>query len=90
MFAGYPARDRIIDLYERLTYDKFMQLKQVWLKNISLTWLIQGHLTQESALKMVQSTEVALAFSPISTSDIECFRLVKLQNQTVYCYERSN
>jgi hypothetical protein len=37
-------------------------MKQYWLNNLDLIWLIEGHLTKESALKMVQTAEDAIKF----------------------------
>jgi hypothetical protein len=42
-----------ISSIESITFDKFNFMKQKWLRNLALTWLIEGHLTAENALKMV-------------------------------------
>ena len=45
---------------EKFTLEDYNRLKKIWLKNISLNWLIQGHLTKDDALKMVHITEESL------------------------------
>jgi len=55
-----------------------------------LTWLIQGHLTEENALNMVDVAENSLAYTRISKDDINYNRLVKLNDRSVYNLERSN
>ena len=45
-----------------LTYEQFKTMKTNWLKNICITWLIQGHLTKGDALQMVEIAESKLEF----------------------------
>jgi len=40
---------------EQLDYGMFMEMKdQHWLKNVSLEWLIQGHVSQEEAVTIAK------------------------------------
>ena len=55
-----------------------------------MIWLIQGHLTKEDALKMVEATEGALTFRRISEDDIQCSRCIKFKDKTVYNLEQDN
>ena len=73
-----------------MTFEKFLILKNQWLRNMHLTWLIQGHLSQESALSMASIAEEALNYQPVRKSDIDFSRLVKLSDRTIYNFEQSN
>lgn len=55
-----------------------------------LTWLIQGHLTEQDAIQMVQTAETALAYKHVDKDDISKGRLVKLTDRSIYTFERSN
>ena len=55
-----------------------------------LTWLIQGHLTEDDALKMVEVAEKSLDYTRINKDDINYTRLVKLKDRSVYNLEHSN
>ena len=76
--------------YENMTFEKFLALKSQWLDKMHLTWLIQGHLTAENAMNMVNVAENALAYTRISKDDINYVRLVKLNDRTIYSFEKSN
>ena len=52
--------------------------------------MIQGHLTQEDAIKMVEVAESSIKFKRIEESDINLPRCIKLNDQSVYNYEVSN
>jgi hypothetical protein len=45
---------------EEFTFEQFVEMKQFWLNNLDLIWLIEGHLTKESALQMVKTAEDAI------------------------------
>ena len=75
---------------ERLTFDQFKSTQQQWLRNISILWLIQGHLTENDALKIVDLAENSIEFNRINESDVSLNRCVKLKDRTVYEFERSN
>ena len=55
-----------------------------------LTWLIQGHLRKEDALNMVDVAEQSLDYKRISKDEINYTRLVKLNDRTIYNFEKSN
>ena len=58
-------RDQL-DAIEKLTFARFMEMKNAFLKRIRMVWLIEGHLTDADALKMVEITEDAIgAFDPV-------------------------
>ena len=55
-----------IESLQTLDFDSYNSYSKRWLRNLALTWLIEGHLTEESALKMVAITEASIKFSPFS------------------------
>ena len=55
-----------------------------------MIWLIQGHLTEEDALKMVNETESALTFTKLNSNQIPTSRCVRLRDRTVYYIEKEN
>ena len=55
-----------------------------------LTWLIQGHLTKENAINMVNIAESSLDYRRIRATDLDFSRLIKLNHRTIYSFERSN
>ena len=74
----------------KLTYDQFMEFKDNWLKNIHMTWLIQGHLLEEDALKMVRVAEEAIDFNRIEEAEVILPRCMKLNPGTIYNFESKN
>jgi hypothetical protein len=38
---------------ENLSFDEFSIMKRRWLANLDFIWLIEGHLTEADALKLV-------------------------------------
>jgi len=75
---------------ENITYEIFMELKEDWLRNLHLEWLIQGHLEKEDAIKMVKIAEESLGHNHISRDDIDRSRCVKLADKTVVNYKQYN
>ena len=59
-------------------------MKETFLRNLEMIWLIQGHLTEQDALEMVDTTEKAIKFNRISEDDIEVSRCIRLDDRTVY------
>lgn len=45
-----------------MTYEKFLAMKAEWLNKMHLTWLVQGHLSQDQALNVVDIAENALDY----------------------------
>ena len=90
MYTDYPNLDLMIAEYESMTFEKFLSLKNQWLSKMHLTWLIQGHLTKEDALSMVDVAEKSLAYTRISKDELNYTRLVKLNDRSVYSLEKSN
>lgn len=86
----YPTLRELIVAYENMTFEKFIELKSQWLQNMHLTWLIQGHLTEANALKMVELAENALTFNRVSKDDIDFVRMVQINERSIYELERSN
>ena len=39
----------LIDTLKQIDFKVFLQMKELWLKNITFEWLIQGHIKQEQA-----------------------------------------
>ena len=79
-----------ISSIESITFDKFNFMKQKWLRNLALTWLIEGHLTAENALKMVQMTEASIDFCKICPDSIPLQRVVELSERTIYTWRETN
>lgn len=38
------------------TYERFLEMKQNWMKNLVLEWLVQGHITKQDAWELVDRT----------------------------------
>ena len=57
LYSDYPRLTALIREYENITYESFLDMKAQWLKQMHLTWLVQGHLTQNEALNMVDVGE---------------------------------
>lgn len=54
-------------------------MKSEWLKNISFTWLIQGHLTKDQALKISEVAKSSIDHKALELDDIQIFKsMVKL------------
>ena len=47
LVGGDADAYRQLEILDEMSFDNFVQMKSKWLKSISFTWLIQGHLTQE-------------------------------------------
>ena len=73
-----------------MTFEHFIAMKERWLKNLHLVWLIQGHLTQEDAMDIVRMAETSLGHQKVHKDDIDFSRMVCLRDRTVYQYENSN
>lgn len=82
--------EELIETSEKMDFEKFMAMKKTFLMNLEMVWLIQGHLTEEDALKMVNETESALTFKRINENDIAHSRCVRLKDRTVYYIEKEN
>jgi secreted Zn-dependent insulinase-like peptidase len=65
-------------------------MQQQWMKNLSFQWLIQGHLTESDALKMVEIAENAISSQPMNADDIVKRRCVKPQSMSVYEFNQIN
>ena len=81
---------QLVEKCEKLTFDKFLDMKSKFLQNLEMIWLIQGHLTKEDALQMVETTENALTFRRISEDDISAGRCIRLKDRTIYSFEKDN
>mmetsp|Transcript_17176 Transcript_17176/g.21684 ORF Transcript_17176/g.21684 Transcript_17176/m.21684 type:complete len:144 (+) Transcript_17176:1502-1933(+) len=66
MFTDFPKIDQMTRAYEQMSYEKFLGMKRQWLNNLHVTWLIQGHLPEQDALKMVKTAETALDYTPVA------------------------
>lgn len=51
--------------FEKANFEDFGTFKDKFMKNLSFEWLIQGHLTQEDAIKITQKVESELDYNPI-------------------------
>ena len=75
---------------EEFTFEQFVEKKQFWLNNLDLIWLIEGHLTKESALQMVKTAEDAIQFRRLNREAVPRQRVVKLQDRSVYTKKENN
>lgn len=83
-------RDQL-DAIEKLTFARFMEMKNAFLKRIRMVWLIEGHLTDADALKMVEITEDAIgAFDPVKKEDFKVGVCRKLKEGHIYNMESIN
>lgn len=60
------------------------------MKNLSFEWLIQGHLTESDALKMVEIAENLIQSQTIDKDEITRRRCVKPKSKSVYEYNQVN
>lgn len=67
-----------------------MHLKKKWLKNLSFSWLLQGHLTEEEAIKIVNTAESAIEYKKLDQSKVEAWRLIKPEDKTIYNIDQLN
>ena len=62
-----------------------MDLKSKWLGSFKMQWLVQGHLTQESAVNIVERACQAIGYKPEHDNmPNEYKRMVKLEPNTVF------
>ena len=86
----YLSVKDLISEAEKLDYDTFITTQKTWLQNLNIRWLIQGHLTKEEALKIVDATENSIKFNRIDKNTLDLPRCIKLRDKTVYQYEIKN
>jgi len=60
------------------------------MKNLYPEWLIQGHLTSDEAIEMVEVAEKALNFNRILKEEVELRRCIRMDPKTVYSYENTD
>ena len=51
--SQFDSDELLKSLQEELTFSKFMDMKQYWLRNIRTEWLIMGHLEEKDAIDIV-------------------------------------
>lgn len=73
-----------------MTFEQFTELKRRWLTNLHPEWLIQGHLTGDEALELVDIAEEALNFDRITEDEVELRRCVRLDPSSIYSFEKKN
>ena len=71
-----------------MSFEEFMRIKKLWMKNITCKWIIQGHLQKDSALELVKIAEEALSANKISEDNYPIFRCVKMRDRTLYTATR--
>ena len=52
-----------------MDFQLFLSLKNNFLKNLEMVWLITGHLDKNQALQIVETTENTLKYKKISEED---------------------
>lgn len=55
-------QDKLKALREELTYERFLEMKQHWLRSMRNEWLITGHITEDEALSLVAEAESCIKF----------------------------
>jgi hypothetical protein len=53
LFPNSMTTAQAIESIKSIDFETFNFMKQKWMRNLAFTWLIEGHLTAENALKMV-------------------------------------
>lgn len=77
-------------LKEELDYKTFLEMKQQWLNNVRIEWLVAGHITDKDALQIVNDCERSFKFRKITADEIPEQRLIKLPTNYVAEYEELN
>jgi secreted Zn-dependent insulinase-like peptidase len=85
-----PTIEQHIVAFESLTFAEFNELKLRWLANLDFLWLIEGHLTEADALRMVLTTEEAIQFKRIQHEAVPVRRTIKLEPRAVYNFSLTN
>ena len=71
-------------MLKQFDFKRFLNLKDAWLSNISLEWLIQGHIKQQEASELVEKAEDAFSYNRMSKEAFLSSRLVKMRDRTCY------
>lgn len=80
----------LLNAMETLTYEEFKVMKKRWLQNLDFIWLIEGHLTEPDALKLVRMTEESINFKRINWQSVPVPRTVAFRDRTLYTYTTKN
>jgi len=72
---------------ETFTYAKFQDYLKVWLKNGRFLWYINGNISEESALKIVDSATVKFGLNELAIEDTADLRTMALDNGVAYHIE---
>lgn len=83
-------KEQLQALREELSFEKFMEMKDHWLKTLKTEWLIMGHLTEEEALKIVTESQNSLDYKPLNEDQMIASRLVQLPGRSVSEFEELN
>lgn len=59
-------------------------MHKYWLENVSLEWLVQGHLTEQDCVEVCNLAEKALNFNAIDKRILNQERCIKLKDKSVY------
>ena len=86
----FSTEEMLKSLTEDLTFERFLDLKKTWLKNLKTEWLVMGHLTQQEALELVYESEKGMSFTPLDENHLPICRLVKLPSRSVHEMEEIN
>ena len=57
-------------LRDELDYQKFLRMKEEWLTNVRMEWLIIGHLTSDKAKEIVEAAQKSFKFNELSEEAI--------------------
>lgn len=78
--------DEHISQLKQFDFLRFLKLKEIWLKDITFEWLIQGHIKQQQAIELVEKAENAFKYNRIEKEDFQSARLVKMRDKTCYSF----
>ena len=87
---NFSYEELLCALENEISYEHFIKLKNDWLSNMKIEWLIMGHLTKQEAVRIVAESEIALKYKRINDEHEPIIRMLQLKDNSVYDYERVN
>jgi len=71
----------------KLTFERFEEMRKQWLEHLRFEWLITGHLTEDDALTIVNSSLSNITFTPLKPEEVFSQRIVNLKAKTVIDFD---
>ena len=82
---GDPTIQEKIDILMDIDFEKFMDFKSKFFRNLKYKWFIFGHLNQERALKIFETAQSSITLNTtISEDDVKIYQMVKLPSKSVH------